>query len=78
MIQHLVEHGCPDITSRLDLSRCAPNPHSNGGFGEVYQGSLRNKNNVALKCIKISVDGEDKESEKALKVSVPVFKPSNT
>ncbi|QRV88489.1 kinase domain protein [Ceratobasidium sp. AG-Ba] len=59
----LVQHGCRDITETLDLSACGEYPITSGGFGEVYQGRLKDKSVVALKIMKITTDefsSEDK------------------
>ncbi|KAF8599217.1 hypothetical protein BDV93DRAFT_560624, partial [Ceratobasidium sp. AG-I] len=40
VIAHLENHGCQDITDRLDLLACGPHPIANGGFGDVYRGKL--------------------------------------
>ncbi|CAE7168345.1 unnamed protein product [Rhizoctonia solani] len=47
----LVQHGCDDITSALDLRHCQHHPFARGGFGVVYQGVLKDGRRVAIKCI---------------------------
>ncbi|KAG8705366.1 hypothetical protein FRC08_001705 [Ceratobasidium sp. 394] len=53
IIQHLVLHGCRDITADLNLSSCSEYPIANGGFGEVYRGQLGNGTRVAIKCMRV-------------------------
>jgi hypothetical protein len=58
IIRHLVQHGCPDITSALDLSSCTEYPIATGGCSDVYQGRLTNGPRVAIKCMRI-IDPSD-------------------
>ncbi|KAF8602657.1 kinase-like protein [Ceratobasidium sp. AG-I] len=67
IIRHLVRNECPNITNQLNLSRCASDSFSRGGFGEVYQGLLHNDTPVALKCIRLSINAQDEKDKKALK-----------
>ncbi|KAG8743546.1 hypothetical protein FRC10_011786 [Ceratobasidium sp. 414] len=50
IILMLGQHGCPNITGTLDVSRCGLGPIAGGGFGDVYQGYLRSGVEVAIKC----------------------------
>ncbi|QRV93573.1 Tyrosine kinase catalytic domain protein [Ceratobasidium sp. AG-Ba] len=50
IISVLGQHGCPDITSVLDLPHCAAAPIAAGGFGDIYQGQLQTGTEVAIKC----------------------------
>ncbi|KAG8785553.1 hypothetical protein FRC12_017436 [Ceratobasidium sp. 428] len=66
VIKHLVHHGCPNISTHLDLSLCNETAISRGGFGDVYQGRLLDGTKIAIKCLRLYVDtGED--NQKALK-----------
>ncbi|CAE7132278.1 unnamed protein product [Rhizoctonia solani] len=49
----LVSNGCRDITSDIDASRCTEYPVSNGGFGNIYKGELRDGTETAVKCLRI-------------------------
>ncbi|CAE7217871.1 unnamed protein product [Rhizoctonia solani] len=42
VLQHLVAHGCRDISTDLDISHVSEYPVSSGGFGDVYLATLRN------------------------------------
>ncbi|KAG9089429.1 hypothetical protein FS749_001345 [Ceratobasidium sp. UAMH 11750] len=53
IIQHLVLHGCQDITADLNLSGCSEYPIANGGFGDVYRGQLSEGMRVAIKCMRM-------------------------
>ncbi|KAG8790414.1 hypothetical protein FRC12_011929 [Ceratobasidium sp. 428] len=56
VIERLVSHGCPNISSRLDAAQCNEFPISRGGFGDVYQGALLGGTKVALKCFRFYVN----------------------
>ncbi|KAG9087932.1 hypothetical protein FS749_002549, partial [Ceratobasidium sp. UAMH 11750] len=53
IIQHLVQHGCRDMTADLDSSSCSEYPIANGGFGDVYRGQLGKGKRVAIKCMRV-------------------------
>ncbi|KAG8688066.1 hypothetical protein FRC08_011637 [Ceratobasidium sp. 394] len=53
IIQHLVFHGCRDITATLNLSSCSEYPIASGGFGDVYRGQLSKGMRVAIKCMRL-------------------------
>ncbi|ELU42201.1 Pkinase domain-containing protein [Rhizoctonia solani AG-1 IA] len=59
-------HGCNDVTSELDESKCSQYALSHGGFGDVFRGALRNGTRVGIKCLKIQLDSSG-EREKHLK-----------
>ncbi|KAG8789802.1 hypothetical protein FRC12_013182 [Ceratobasidium sp. 428] len=50
VIQHLIQHRCPEITKDLDLDSCSHRPIEWGGFSEVYLGKLHSGTEVAIKC----------------------------
>ncbi|KAG8717394.1 hypothetical protein FRC09_014354 [Ceratobasidium sp. 395] len=50
VIQHLIQHRCPEITKDLDLDSCSHRPITWGGFGEIYLGKLHGGTEVAIKC----------------------------
>lgn len=66
VIACLGDHGCADITDQVDASSISEFPFANGGFGDVYCGSLRSGSRVSLKCIRILV-GSTEEGRKQLK-----------
>ncbi|QRV89047.1 kinase domain protein [Ceratobasidium sp. AG-Ba] len=49
IIATLVERGCPDVTSELDLSECDESATFGGGFGDIFQGKLTSGEPVAIK-----------------------------
>ncbi|KAF8598622.1 hypothetical protein BDV93DRAFT_334681 [Ceratobasidium sp. AG-I] len=51
--QHLLDHGCVDITPKLDLPRCSRSALSGGTFGDVWYGVLRDQTRVAIKCLRL-------------------------
>ncbi|KAG8717390.1 hypothetical protein FRC09_014350 [Ceratobasidium sp. 395] len=50
VVQHLVKHGCPEITKDLDLDSCSSSPIAWGGFSDVYSGKLYDGTEVVIKC----------------------------
>ncbi|KAG8790660.1 hypothetical protein FRC12_011374 [Ceratobasidium sp. 428] len=56
VIERLVNHGCPNISSDLDLALCDQDPCFGGGFGDVHRGTLLDGTKVALKCVRVYVD----------------------
>ncbi|KAG9125077.1 hypothetical protein FRC07_009066 [Ceratobasidium sp. 392] len=50
----LMEHGCSDMTSNIEL--LSEIPVSEGGFGRVYRGKLRNGSEVAVKVLRMRTD----------------------
>ncbi|KAG8690387.1 hypothetical protein FRC11_011965 [Ceratobasidium sp. 423] len=55
----LSRHGCPDITTHIILDRCSSEPIAGGGFGDIYEGYLRNGLKVAIKCPRIFIHSDD-------------------
>ncbi|KAF8606250.1 kinase-like protein [Ceratobasidium sp. AG-I] len=68
VVEHLAKHQCPEVTGLLDLEKCGKDPVFGGGFGDVYQGHLRNGRRVAIKCVRVFVSSHD-ELHKMLKRS---------
>jgi hypothetical protein len=56
VLEHLGHHGCNDVTAQLDLSKSSKYPLSQGGFGDVYRGALRDGSLVSLKCLRLRMD----------------------
>ncbi|KAB5588077.1 Tyrosine kinase catalytic domain containing protein [Ceratobasidium theobromae] len=69
IIYYLVQHGCKDITSELQLGCCTQHPCvQGGGFSRIHQGTLHNGKKVTIKCIEVSGHwGEWKLKQKSLK-----------
>ncbi|KAF8599204.1 kinase-like protein [Ceratobasidium sp. AG-I] len=65
VITLLGNHGCQDITDRLDLVACGSRPIANGGFGDVYRGKLLDSSQVAIKTMRILINTS--ETQKPLK-----------
>ncbi|CAE6465225.1 unnamed protein product [Rhizoctonia solani] len=55
VLKHLGDHGCEDITRKLNLSESSQFPISTGGFGDVYRGSLQQGAHVSIKCLRLAV-----------------------
>ncbi|KAG9111308.1 hypothetical protein FRC07_008064 [Ceratobasidium sp. 392] len=51
IIAHLGSRNCPDLSDQLDEELCSRHPLSNGGYGDVYRGSLKSGESVALKSM---------------------------
>ncbi|KAG8770406.1 hypothetical protein FRC12_004282 [Ceratobasidium sp. 428] len=67
IIQHLVLHGCQDITTDLRMQSCSEFPVASGGFGDVYRGQLGDGTRVAIKCMRIFESSEGEEQQKHLR-----------
>ncbi|CAE6462477.1 unnamed protein product [Rhizoctonia solani] len=63
ILVQLAEHGCENITDSLDLAKCRLMPVSTGGFGDIYLGSLKCGNLVAIKCPRLRIDTTVKKKE---------------
>lgn len=64
--KHLADHGCPDITSKIDPNQCDRCHFDQGGYGDVYLGKLSDGTNIVLKYLRIYANGS-KSSQKNLK-----------
>ncbi|ELU44144.1 Pkinase domain-containing protein [Rhizoctonia solani AG-1 IA] len=65
----LVNNGCRDITNEIDTSLCTEYPVSNGGFGDIYEGQLRDGTKTAVKCLRIFDSPMDKRINENLKLA---------
>ncbi|KAF8699922.1 protein kinase, partial [Rhizoctonia solani] len=61
----LLEHGCANLTSQIDLERGFTLVPVGGGFGDIRVGRLRDKTRVALKTLRTPPSGQS--SDKLLK-----------
>lgn len=59
-LQHLLDHGCLDVTPNLDLSRCSTVALAGGTFGDVWRGMLLDQTQVAIKCLRLHAAAETK------------------
>ncbi|KAG8790203.1 hypothetical protein FRC12_012534 [Ceratobasidium sp. 428] len=68
IIAILTEHLCCEITNQLDLAKCQHgSPFARGGFGDIYQGTLKGGEKVAIKCARLYLQEDDEKGRKALK-----------
>ncbi|KAG8784725.1 hypothetical protein FRC12_018337 [Ceratobasidium sp. 428] len=67
IIAILTGHRCSDITGELDLDRCGRSPISGGGFGDVYKGTLKGGEKIAIKCARLYLQQDDVSGYKVLK-----------
>ncbi|KAG8729661.1 hypothetical protein FRC12_020818 [Ceratobasidium sp. 428] len=56
IMEHLIKHGCKNVTSNLDLLKCSEYPIAGGGFGDVYRGRLQDGSPVAIKCSRLFIE----------------------
>ncbi|KAG8689316.1 hypothetical protein FRC11_003207, partial [Ceratobasidium sp. 423] len=66
MLDSLVQHGCADLTSFLDLEKCDQLPTAIGGFGDIYQGVTFKRRAISLKCLQPAFT-LNKEGQRQLK-----------
>ncbi|KAG8692071.1 hypothetical protein FRC09_011477, partial [Ceratobasidium sp. 395] len=66
IVSRLSLRGCPNMTDQLDLATCTERPISSGGFGDIYQGELKDGTQVAIKTIRLYV-GSSEQDQKILK-----------
>ncbi|QRV95913.1 Ephrin type-A receptor 4 [Ceratobasidium sp. AG-Ba] len=56
VIACLVDRGCANITNQLDGASYSTFPIYNGGFGDIYQGCLKDGTKVAIKTMRLYVN----------------------
>ncbi|KAG8790267.1 hypothetical protein FRC12_012341 [Ceratobasidium sp. 428] len=67
-VTYVIERGCQDLSSALDLERCPQYPIARGGFGDIFEGTLKNGQSVAIKCFRSSFNMVDRnDAHKSLK-----------
>ncbi|CAE6410275.1 unnamed protein product [Rhizoctonia solani] len=69
VLELLTGNGCRDITDEIDVSRCTQYPVNNGGFGDIYEGKLRDGTKAAVKCLRIFESTTDKRTGENLKLA---------
>ncbi|KAG8788164.1 hypothetical protein FRC12_014859 [Ceratobasidium sp. 428] len=55
--------GCADMTNELDMATCSEHAISSGGFGDIYQGRLKNGTHVAIKTIRKYTDSSEQNQK---------------
>ncbi|EUC60960.1 tyrosine kinase family catalytic domain protein [Rhizoctonia solani AG-3 Rhs1AP] len=63
VMSSLVDHGCTDLTSTINLSTFGEHPVSYGEFGDVYRGRLTDDTLIAVKTLRIPRDNASWASE---------------
>ncbi|QRV74670.1 kinase domain protein [Ceratobasidium sp. AG-Ba] len=61
VISCLTQHGCADITHKLDLSSCDDAPIAQGGLSDIYYGKLYDGTPVAIKTVRRRPEKSDEE-----------------
>ncbi|KAG8712062.1 hypothetical protein FRC08_015072, partial [Ceratobasidium sp. 394] len=67
VIACLTNWGCSNITDMLDETSCSIYPVANGGFGDVYRGTLKSGTQVAVKTMRLRAVVCGNENQKSLK-----------
>ncbi|KDN45860.1 hypothetical protein RSAG8_04693, partial [Rhizoctonia solani AG-8 WAC10335] len=62
----LVDHGCTDLTSTINLSTFDEHPVSYGEFGDVYRGRLTDGTLIAVKILRIPTNNTSWVSEPSM------------
>ncbi|CAE6452509.1 unnamed protein product [Rhizoctonia solani] len=65
----LINNGCRDITNDIDTSLCTQYPVGNGGFGDIYEGKIRDGTKAAVKCLRIFESSMDERINGNLKLA---------
>ncbi|KAG8762791.1 hypothetical protein FRC12_008844 [Ceratobasidium sp. 428] len=55
----LCEHGCQDVTGRLDIDSSSTFPLSSGGFGDVYRGRFKDATPIAIKTMRLQISSTE-------------------
>ncbi|CAE7080578.1 unnamed protein product [Rhizoctonia solani] len=63
IMSSLVDHGCMDLTSTINLSTFDEHPISYGEFGDVYRGRLIDETLIAVKILRIPTNSTSWASE---------------
>ncbi|CAE7201382.1 unnamed protein product [Rhizoctonia solani] len=66
ILVQFVRSGCKDLTHQLETCQISQHPVSNGGFGDIYRGTLPNRQQVGLKCLRLQV-GPSEDDQRHLR-----------
>ncbi|KAG9118998.1 hypothetical protein FRC07_006204 [Ceratobasidium sp. 392] len=69
IISHLGSRKCPNLTDQLEESLCTQYPLVTGGYGDIYRGSLKSGEIVALKSMMLRI-GSTRSERMLLKVTL--------
>ncbi|KAG8730874.1 hypothetical protein FRC11_005603 [Ceratobasidium sp. 423] len=61
ILAQFVRSGCKDLTRQLETCQLTQYPVSNGGFGDIYRGTMPSGQQVSLKCLRLQVGVSDDE-----------------
>ncbi|KAH7322150.1 kinase-like domain-containing protein [Rhizoctonia solani] len=67
VVSQLVEHGCEDLSERIDISTFGDHPFTIGGLSDIYRGCLTDRKPVAVKALRIAMQHSIGESPKHLR-----------
>ncbi|KAF8593517.1 kinase-like protein [Ceratobasidium sp. AG-I] len=59
MFQCLLEHGCTDVSSRINPNRQSATAVAGGSFGDIWMSELDDGTKVAIKCFRFHAIAED-------------------
>lgn len=59
MFDCLIEHGCTDLSLRMDPRKYSSVAMAGGSFGDIWRGILRDGTEVAIKCLRFHSIAED-------------------
>ncbi|KAF8593515.1 kinase-like protein [Ceratobasidium sp. AG-I] len=59
MFQCLLEHGCADVSSRINPDRYSTTAVAGGSFGDIWASELDDGTKVAIKCLRFHAIAED-------------------
>ncbi|CUA70584.1 Hypoxia up-regulated protein 1 [Rhizoctonia solani] len=69
MFQHLIEHGCDDLTCSMDPEKYSSCRIDQGGFGDIWRGQFQNGLCVAVKVLRFALvaDGRSKALKRMMR-----------
>ncbi|KAG8684494.1 hypothetical protein FRC08_013662 [Ceratobasidium sp. 394] len=73
VIACLTNWGCSNITDMFDETSCSIYPIANGGFGDVYRGTLKSGMHIAVKTMRLRAVVCGNENQKSLKVGASIL-----
>ncbi|KAF8603726.1 kinase-like protein [Ceratobasidium sp. AG-I] len=60
MFQCLLEHGCVDVSSRINPDRHSTTAVAGGSFGDIWKSELDDGTKVAIKCLRFHAMAKDR------------------